>query len=62
LGGISATYPLGPGLIFADFRYASDLGKPDLEDSGGMETFRRHMVSLSFGYEFGLIKKAARGN
>jgi hypothetical protein len=62
LGGISIAYPLGPGTIFADLRYAADLGKPDLRDSGGMETYRRHMVSLSMGFEFGFFQKRQRGS
>jgi hypothetical protein len=62
LGGFSIAYPLGPGMIFADLRYAADLGKPDLRDSGGMETYRRHMVSMSMGFEFGFFQKRQRGS
>jgi hypothetical protein len=57
LGGVSAAFPLGPGLIFADLRYAADLEEPELQGGGGIETYRRHMMSLSVGYEFGLFKK-----
>jgi hypothetical protein len=57
LGGVSAAYPAGPGMIFGDLRYAADLGEPELRDSGGITSYRRHMLSLSFGYEFGLFKK-----
>ncbi|MDR2051799.1 MAG: PorT family protein [Treponema sp.] len=57
LGGFSVGFPLGPGMIFADIRYAADLAEPELKDSGGIKTYRRHMAALSFGYEFGLFKK-----
>ena len=57
LGGVSAGLPLGPGMIFADIRYSADLTEPELKDSGGIDTYRRHGMTLSFGYEFGLFKK-----
>jgi hypothetical protein len=57
LGGLSASYPMGPGLIFADLRYVADLGEPELQGGSEIETYRRHMITVSFGYEFGLIKK-----
>jgi hypothetical protein len=60
LGGLSVGFPLGPGMIFADIRYAADLAEPELKDSGGngaIDTYRRHGAALSFGYEFGLFKK-----
>jgi hypothetical protein len=56
LGGVSAGFPLGPGMIFADIRYATDLTEPELKGDEG-PSYRRHMVTLSFGYEFGLFKK-----
>jgi hypothetical protein len=62
LGGFSLSYPLGPGMLFADLRYAADLGKPDLSEIGIMETYKRHMVSLSMGFELGLIRKQQRGS
>ncbi|MDR2071227.1 MAG: PorT family protein [Treponema sp.] len=55
-GGVSIAYPLGPCIIFVDLRYAADLGEPDL-DGSGLETYRRHGVSLSLGLEFGLLKR-----
>jgi hypothetical protein len=58
LGGLSVGFPLGPGIIFADIRYAVDLAEPELSDSGGIDTYRRHGATLSFGYEFGLFKKS----
>ncbi|MDR1411214.1 MAG: PorT family protein [Spirochaetaceae bacterium] len=57
LGGISVGFPLGPGIIFADIRYSADLAEPELKDSGGINTYRRHGAALSFGYEFGFFKK-----
>jgi hypothetical protein len=57
LGGLSLSYPMGPGMIFLDLRYAADLGTPDLSDVGITETYKRRMVSLSMGFEFGLIRK-----
>jgi hypothetical protein len=60
LGGVSIAYPLGPCLIFADLRYAADLGKPDLR-GGETETYRRHAASVSLGIEFGFFKKRQRG-
>ncbi|MDR2444702.1 MAG: PorT family protein [Spirochaetaceae bacterium] len=57
LGGLCVAYPLKPGIIFADLRYAADLGNPDLHDSGGLETYRRHAVTLSLGFEFGFFQK-----
>ena len=57
LGGLCAAYPLEPGMIFLDLRYAADLGKPDLSGGGGIETYGRSAVSLSIGFEFGLFPK-----
>jgi hypothetical protein len=57
LGGIAASLPVGSGMLFADIRYAGDLGEPKLQNSGGLSTYRRNMLSLSIGYEFGFFKK-----
>jgi hypothetical protein len=56
LGGVSVEFPLGPGLLFADLRYAADLGDTELRD-GGLKPYARHTAALSLGYEFGLFKK-----
>jgi hypothetical protein len=56
LGGFNAAYPLNSGYIFADIRYAADLGEPKLKNSG-IKTYRRHSMSITLGYEFGLLKK-----
>jgi hypothetical protein len=58
LGGLNVAYPLKTGAIFADLRYAADLGEPDLSEGGGMETYRRSMMSLSLGFEFGFFPKS----
>lgn len=56
LGGLSIGYPLKHGILFADIRYAADLGAPDLSGSE-METYRRHALSLSLGVEFGFFSR-----
>jgi hypothetical protein len=61
LGGISAAFPAGPGMFFVDIRYGADLAEPELKDSGGISTYKRHGAALSFGYEFGLFKKGKTG-
>jgi hypothetical protein len=62
VGGVSIAYPLKPGIIFADLRYAADLGEPDLSGGGEIATYRRHAVSLSLGLEFGFFQKRERGS
>jgi hypothetical protein len=59
LGGLSVAFPLGPGWIFADLRYAADLSNPELKN-GDLETYTRHTAALSLGYEFGLFDKRQR--
>ncbi|MDR1248797.1 MAG: hypothetical protein LBK63_05785 [Treponema sp.] len=56
LGGLNVAFPLGPGLLFVDIRYAADLSNPELQ-GGDLETYTRHTAVLSLGYEFGLFKK-----
>jgi hypothetical protein len=55
LGGLNGAVKLGPGIIFADLRYAADLGES--EGPGGEGLYRRSMLSLSLGYEFGFLTK-----
>ncbi|MDR1637837.1 MAG: hypothetical protein LBR93_10940 [Treponema sp.] len=56
LGGISGAMKLGPGMIFADLRYAADLG--EVEPAGGdIKTYLRSMGSLTFGYEWAFFTK-----
>jgi hypothetical protein len=61
LGGLSAAFPLGPGMIFADIRYAADLAEPELRDGGDVNTYRRHRLVVSAGYEFGFFEKQRTG-
>jgi hypothetical protein len=56
LGGLSAAYPFGSGILFVDVRFAADLSEQELRDSG-LKTFRRNALSISLGYEFGFFKK-----
>jgi hypothetical protein len=60
LGGVSASFPVGPGMIFADLRYAADLG--DVELDGGGDAYRRGSASLTVGYEWGFFRKQQTGS
>jgi hypothetical protein len=60
LGGLSVSFPGGPGTFFADLRCAADLGKPELD--GGGDTYYRYSATLSIGYEFGFFKKQQTGS
>jgi hypothetical protein len=56
LGGLNVGRELGPGVMFLDLRYGIDLGEPEVR-SGDLKTYRRSMVSLTVGYEWGFIDK-----
>jgi hypothetical protein len=56
LGGVSGAMKLGPGMIFADLRYAADLGEPD-PAGRDIITYLRSMGSLTFGYEWAFFTK-----
>jgi hypothetical protein len=58
LGGLSGAMKLGPGMIFADLRYAADLG--EAEPAGDIKTYLRSMGSLTFGYEWAFFTKKGR--
>jgi hypothetical protein len=60
LGGLNGAMQFGPGAIFADLRYAADLGEPEAKE-GDMPTYRRSMASLTLGYELGFFNRK-RGN
>jgi hypothetical protein len=60
LGGLSGAVKFGPGMIFADLRYAADLGTFRAGD-GSIEKFRRSMVSFTAGYELGFFPKKKEG-
>jgi len=61
LGGLMAGGRFGiklrPGIIFADIRYAGDLGNVTSDYNGTKEISRRNKAYFSLGYEFGLIPK-----
>jgi hypothetical protein len=56
VGGLSGAMKLGPGIIFADFRYASDLGEFESRDEP-IQEFKRSMLSFTIGYELGFFAK-----
>jgi hypothetical protein len=60
LGGVSAAFPAGPGMFFADLRYGADLGVPDLQ--GGGDTYTRGSAALCLGYELGFFRKRQTGS
>ncbi|MDR2397775.1 MAG: penicillin-binding protein activator LpoB [Spirochaetaceae bacterium] len=58
MGGLDLGVKLGPGVLFLDARYGMDSGHTSLSDSGGtLQIYTRNMISLSVGYEFGLINR-----
>jgi hypothetical protein len=60
LGGLNGALKVGPGWIFADLRYAADLG--ELEPEGGERQYRRSMVSFTMGYELGFFTRKGRNH
>jgi hypothetical protein len=48
---------LGPGNLFLDARYSIDFGKTVLKLEQETTVYRRSSLSVSLGYEFGLLKK-----
>jgi hypothetical protein len=60
LGGISAAFPAGPGMVFADLRYSADLGQVEMK--GGEDSYRRGSVAFCVGYEWGFFSKRQTGN
>ena len=56
LGGLNVALKLGPGLFFGYLRYTMDLGEAR-PDQGDMLQYRRSMVSITLGYEWGLLAK-----
>jgi hypothetical protein len=53
-GGVAAGVKTGPGLLFLDLRYSGDFTYFFANDSA---QFRRSMLSLSLGYNFGLVTR-----
>ncbi|MDR1180186.1 MAG: hypothetical protein LBK44_06745 [Spirochaetales bacterium] len=56
VGGISGAMKFGDGNIFADLRYASDLGEFEARE-GNIQEFKRGSLSLTVGYELGFFSK-----
>jgi hypothetical protein len=64
--GLEGAVRAGPGRIFAGLRYGVDIGNAAIDDdanfrkqhdaSDGKTSYRRHMVSLYLGYEFGFFE------
>jgi hypothetical protein len=54
--GGSAGIKLGPGVLFGDFRYGSDFTNLKISDNGSRELSRRGKISVSLGYEIGLLR------
>ncbi|MDR2079105.1 MAG: hypothetical protein LBP74_05230 [Treponema sp.] len=52
--GLEGAAPCGPGMIFAGLRYGMDFGEMSI--NGGERKYRRNMVSLYLGYEFGFFE------
>jgi hypothetical protein len=57
--GISAGQKFGPGYLYLDVRWMGDLWATtfSMKDSHEFEGFKRHLVGLCIGYEFGIIVK-----
>jgi hypothetical protein len=53
--GFNIGMRLGPGYLFFDTRWAADLGA--LYSASGDDLYKRSMVTLNIGYEFGFINK-----
>jgi CelD/BcsL family acetyltransferase involved in cellulose biosynthesis len=48
---------LGPGVLFLDVSFSSDLTLSVFDYNGGDQEYKRSWVTLSVGYTFGLITK-----
>jgi hypothetical protein len=54
-GGITAGQKFGPGYLYLELRWIGDLFYPTWNEDG--KGFKRHLVGLCIGYEFGIITK-----
>jgi hypothetical protein len=53
--GVNVGKPAGNGVVFADLRYAFDLGDTEIERNGyKLEAFKRSAILISLGYELAL--------
>jgi hypothetical protein len=56
--GVDLGIRLGPGILFLDTRYDGDFGETVTQMDDGTEIhYKRAMLSISIGYELGLVKK-----
>jgi hypothetical protein len=58
--GLEAAVKYGPGLFLAGVRYAGDFGDINIDDDQ-KTSYRRDMLSIFFGYEFGFLDTKRRG-
>ncbi|MDR0450779.1 MAG: hypothetical protein LBH26_05910 [Treponema sp.] len=59
--GVDLGIRVGPGILFLDARYSSDLGETIVRiDDGSIVSYRRAMLSFSLGYELALLNKKRR--
>jgi hypothetical protein len=56
--GFEGAVKFGPGEVFADLRYNGDFGMVNISDPDKTK-YRRHVVSITLGYEFGFLDKEA---
>jgi hypothetical protein len=59
VAGLGTAFKLGQGMFLADLRYAADLGEPE---TSGQRLYRRDMLSLTVGYEWGFFTKNRRNH
>ena len=53
MAGVILGYPLGPGLLFGDFRYGIDFFNTEFGTNGSYdEFFRKHALHIGLGYSF----------
>jgi hypothetical protein len=55
--GFEGGVHLGPGVLFLDVSFSSDLTSSFFDYNGGDQEYKRSWVTLSVGYTFGLITK-----
>jgi hypothetical protein len=54
IAGLQGAVKFGPGMLFADLRYAGDFGSVTINNHETTR-YRRNMLSFSLGYEFGVL-------
>ncbi|GHV37338.1 hypothetical protein AGMMS49546_04790 [Spirochaetia bacterium] len=58
MAGVSLGYKMGPGIVFADLRWAGDISKTRYNDRGNAaDLYSRGKMPITLGYEIGLISK-----